>query len=109
MQVEDRIPAPHRFTFYNNYVNGKEINTVKLNLMWKEYMKQVCVDSLLEACKSTGCVAIATGYLSRHEKDQHKGKRYRCDNKSFYLFPVDQVPMSIYCKLTPKDGKLIYE
>lgn len=108
MQAEQRRIAPHRVTFYKGYINGETINPVKLNVMWKEYMNQVYADQLLEACRATGCIAVAANILSRFERDQHKERRYKSGNHMYYLFPRNAVPLPIYCKLTPEDGRLIY-
>lgn len=109
MQAEQRRIAPHRVTFYKGYINGETINPVKLNFMWKDYMNQVYADQLQEACRATGCIAVASKILSRFEREQHKERRYKSGNHTYYMFPMNAVPLPIYCKLTPEDGRLIYE
>lgn len=107
MQV-DRLPSPetyiHRCNFY-----GKTINPVKLNLRWKEYAKQIYTKQLIQACKSTGRIAVHSGILSRTERERYRDSRYYADKKVYYLFPADQVPLDIYCKIKPQTGEFVYE
>lgn len=107
MQAE-KLLSPDTYT-YNCTFLGKEINPVVLNKKWKNYLEQTYVNQLTQACISTKCVAIRSTLLSRHEKEQHKERRYHSGIKVYYLFPSDSVPMNIYCKLDREVGKVIYE
>jgi hypothetical protein len=107
MLAERRVDSPEAYTYHCTYF-GRPINPVLLNKIWRVHMKQAYINQLEQACKATGSVAISSVILSRHEKEQHKHKRYTCGRQVYYLFPADAVPLPIYCKLDAQDGQLIY-
>lgn len=104
----DAIQSPETYIYQCSYY-GKSINPIKLNMRWKEYTKQIYMRQLVQACKSTGCIAVHSGLLSRSEREKYKEQRYYCDKKVFYLFSAESVPLDIYCKLSGRDEQLIYE
>ena len=107
MQAKQLL-SPDTYT-YNQIYFGREINPVVLNKKWNEYLSQVYVKQLTQACKATGCIAVRSSLLTRTEKEKYTERRYHTERKVYYLFPVDSVPLGIYCKLEREDGKLIYE
>lgn len=107
MQV-DTVPNPETYIHQCNFY-GRTINPVKLNLRWKEYTKQLYTKQLIQACKSTGRIAVHSAMLSRSERDRYGNQRYYAEKKVYYLFPAENIPLEIYCKITPEQGRLIYE
>lgn len=107
MQAE-LLQSPETYIHQCNFY-GKQINPVKLNLRWKEYVKQMYLKQLIQACKSTERIAVHSAILTRTERDKYKGSRYYAEKKVYYLFKAEAVPLEIYCKITPVDGKLVYE
>ncbi|MNE87481.1 hypothetical protein D3C80_1846860 [compost metagenome] len=80
-----------------------------LNKKWNDYLQQVYIKQLTAACKATGSIAVRSTIMSRHEKEQHVKRRYHTERKVYYLFPADNVPLNIYCRLDVEEGKVIYE
>lgn len=107
MQAE-LIKSPETYIHECNFY-GRTINPVKLNMRWKEYTKQIYIKQLIQACKSTGRIAIHSSLLSRSERDRYKNNRYYAQKKVYYLFANDDIPLFIYCRLSPQQGQLIYE
>ncbi|MBU8764189.1 hypothetical protein KM868_11870 [Micrococcus luteus] len=102
-----RLTSPETYTYNRRYL-GKEINVVELNKMWKNYVEQMYVEQLEQACRATDCIAVRSSILTRYEKEQHKQRRYTAGKRVYYLFPAQAVPQPIFCKLPPGE-KLIYE
>jgi hypothetical protein len=107
MQAE-KLLSPDTYTF-NRIFLGKEINPVVLNKKWKEYLEQTYTNQLTQACKATKSIAVRSTLMSRHEKDMYKDQRYYSGIKVYYLFPENDVPLNIYCRLVQDEGKVVFE
>lgn len=107
MQAE-KLLSPDTYTFYRIFL-GKEINPVVLNKKWKEYLEQTYSNQLAQACMATKSIAVRSTLLSRHEKDTYKDRRYYSGIKVYYLFPENDVPLNIYCRLNQEDGEIVFE
>lgn len=108
MLVEERVQNPETYSFHCNYY-GKEIKPVVLNQLWRNFMKQNLIDQLMQACKVTKSIAVAGAIMTRSEREKNQDKRYACGRKAYYLFPENEVPMTIFCRIQEVEGQLIYD
>lgn len=88
---------------------GENVNHVKLNELWENYIEKLCLKQLLRTCELSKRIAINGEIMSRRERGEFRENRYPLNDKTYYLFPFDQIPLYVYIKINPKEDQLIYE
>lgn len=102
------LKSPKAYINDCNYLE-EDVNPVKLNMLWENHIKKICLKQLSQTCEFSGKIAVSGAILTRIEREKFRENRYLCNEKPYYLFPTDQIPLYVYLKINPKEDQLIYE
>lgn len=103
---------PTRWAYHNFFVRGEEFDEkglTKLNVMTRNYMRDVRYNDLESMCKVTKHIAVSSYFLTRREVEKYAEQRIYVGKNSFYLFPKYDIPIDIYCKLDHQEDTYIFD
>jgi hypothetical protein len=104
---DEKIKNPHHWA-YKRILYRKPVPIVHYDKMVRDWHEQQNKELIIQLCRVTGQVAIASALLTRSQHTKNKDRRIKTGRHVMYLFPCDQIPLDIYCRVKPQEGKLIY-
>lgn len=110
MQAEraERRINPHNWA-YRQHFFGRTINPKKYNMLVKQYVEQQAFEFIENQCRVTQHIAVSSSLLTRRQREKYAARRVPSGRRTFYLFPIDSIPMDVFCGVNPQEGVYVYQ